>query len=71
MPERAGGPADGRTLICCRCNAALTIRRTEFSYLAHSFFAELPSCPVCGQAFVSEDLVNGRIADVERNLEDK
>jgi hypothetical protein len=58
-------------LVCCRCNARLEIRRTEFSYLAHSFFANLPRCPVCGQAFVSEELALGKIADVERNLEDK
>ncbi|MDR1246539.1 MAG: hypothetical protein LBK57_05860 [Clostridiales Family XIII bacterium] len=62
---------DDPSLICCKCNVALVKSRTSFSYLAHNFFAELPRCPVCGQVFVSEELVRDKIASVEKNLEDK
>jgi hypothetical protein len=58
-------------LECCKCNAELAAGRTNFEYLGHNFFAEIPVCPVCGQIFVSEELARGKIADVEKNLEEK
>lgn len=44
---------------------------TQFTYLGHSFSSELLSCPVCGEVFIDEELVKGRIALVETELEDK
>ena len=32
---------------------------------------ELPCCPVCGRVFISAELAEGRIAEVEQMLEDK
>lgn len=58
-------------LYCARCNRNLEEKRTHFAYLTHSFAADMRCCPVCGQVYIPEDLVKGRIAQVEMTLEDK
>ena len=58
-------------MICNLCNLELEPVNTNFSYLGHSFRADAPRCPGCGQVFISEELVKGRIAEVETILEDK
>jgi hypothetical protein len=63
--------AEARTLICCRCRKPLELRKTDFTYLGHTFYADLPRCPGCGQVYISEELVGSRIAEVEMNMEDK
>ena len=62
---------DSQQLICNPCNLELKPANANFTYLGHSFRAEVPRCPGCGQVFISEDLVKGRIAEVEMELEDK
>ena len=63
---------DGKQkMICSLCNLELTPANVNFSYLGHSFRAEAPRCPGCGQVFISEKLVKERIAAVEMELEDK
>jgi len=63
--------ADEQRPVCCKCQKALEPRRTDFSYLGHSFYADVLRCPGCGQVFIPEDLAKGRIAEVEMQLEDK
>ena len=58
-------------LYCDLCQEALTLQKTHFTYLGHAFLAELPRCPLCGQVYIDEDLVKGRMAQVEMTLEDK
>lgn len=58
-------------LICCQCNVKLELIKTNFIYLRHSFASEVPKCPQCGQIFISEDLVKGKVIPVEHLLEDK
>ena len=58
-------------LKCCKCDVTLEKKKINFDYLAHNFFAEIPACPVCGQVYVTEQLAKGKIADVERHLEEK
>ena len=43
----------------------------QLSYMGNSFTLELPRCPTCGQILIPEDLATGRMAEVERILEDK
>jgi len=62
---------DKKKLICFKCQKELELRKTDFSYLGHSFFTEVPICPACGLVFISEDLVKGRISEVEMQMEDK
>jgi hypothetical protein len=58
-------------IICNTCQCELTLQKVEFHYLGHSFSAELLACPVCRQAFITEDVAYGKMAKVEGELEDK
>ena len=58
-------------LYCDRCDSALVPQKTHFTYLGHAFQAELPRCPVCGQVYIDEEMVKGRMAQVEMALEEK
>ena len=58
-------------LICSLCQCPLEIKRVDFEYVGHTFFADAPRCPRCGQVYLSEELVKGRVAEVEMQLEDK
>jgi hypothetical protein len=64
MPEK-------KKLICWKCKKELEIKKTNFTYLGHSFFTEVPKCPECGLVYISEELVKGRMSEVEMQLEDK
>lgn len=63
--------ADTEKLICNKCNKELELKKTNFTYLGHSFFTDLPKCPKCGMVYLSEEFVKGRMAEVEMQLEDK
>jgi len=58
-------------LKCCKCDVTLVQKKISFDYLAHHFFTEIPACPVCGQVFVAEELAKGKIAELEKHLEEK
>jgi predicted RNA-binding Zn-ribbon protein involved in translation (DUF1610 family) len=60
-----------KMLICNRCRVELEAKKTYFEYLGHSFHADIPRCPECGEVYIPEDLAKGRIAEVEMQLEDK
>jgi uncharacterized protein with PIN domain len=62
---------DKQNMVCNKCNLELVPTNANFSYLGHSFRAEVPRCPGCGQVFIPEKLAKGRIAEVESELEDK
>jgi len=58
-------------LECKKCRVPLEIKKVNFGYLKQNFFAEIPACPMCGQIYVPEELAEGKMADVEKNLEEK
>jgi len=58
-------------LRCGLCDVPLIIKKTVFSYLERSFTHDVPRCPKCGKVFISMELAEGRMAEVERQLEDK
>jgi Zn-finger nucleic acid-binding protein len=62
---------DGEQLICALCDVPLVPSKVSFKYMGHDFYHELPACPRCGQVYISEELVKGKISEVETNLEDK
>jgi hypothetical protein len=45
--------------------------KVEFAYMKGNFAVELPACPNCGLVLVTEALALGKMAEVERILEDK
>ena len=58
-------------IVCGSCKVELVEAPLEFQYLGHQIKHRLPVCPQCGQPFLSEDLVLGRMQTVESSLEDK
>lgn len=58
-------------LICDKCQIQLKKMNVHFSYLNHSFQAEVLRCMACGQVYIPEDFVQNRIKQVEETLEDK
>ena len=63
--------AEKKVIICQKCQKELVPTKTYLSYLGHSFSADILKCPVCGQVYIPEELVKSRIAEVEKELEDK
>jgi hypothetical protein len=62
---------ENKVIICFKCQKELVPTKTFLNYLGHSFSAEIPRCPECGEVYIPEDLVKSRIAEVEMQLEDK
>ena len=56
---------------CIKCNVYMKPEKTVLEYLGHRITHELPRCHKCGQVFVSEELVRGKMREVEIILEDK
>ena len=56
---------------CVRCNMSLVLKKTTFDYMGRSFTHEVPCCPKCGKVFIPPELAEGRMAEVEEQLEDK
>ena len=53
------------------CGEALVVREAPLSYPGATFRVEVPCCPTCGQYFLPESVVLGKMAEVEQALEDK
>jgi hypothetical protein len=45
--------------------------KVDISYLGSAFPVDLPKCPGCGQVYIEEALALGKMAEVEKLLEDK
>ena len=58
-------------LICMRCDKEMVPEKTNFIYMKFAFNYDLPRCPQCGQVYIPEDLVAGKMASVELELEEK
>lgn len=59
------------TLICLQCDVPLELGKVEVGYLGSKFPVDLHHCPRCGQTFIPEELALGKMAEVEKILEDK
>jgi uncharacterized protein YbaR (Trm112 family) len=71
QPEESQEQERQQQLICSRCLVPMERAPVKLSYLNHEFSHELLRCPVCGLAYVPEDLAAGKISEVETLLEDK
>ena len=58
-------------IFCGKCNVQLVLKKTDFQYMRFTFTHEVPVCPVCGQVYLSEELVNGKVKELEKNFEEK
>ena len=63
--------AEERVWKCRKCDEKLVMSKTVFSYLGHAVAHEVPSCPKCGKVFIPKNLAEGKMAEIEEQLEDK
>jgi ribosomal protein S27AE len=63
--------AEARTWKCGKCKEELVVKKIVFSYLGHTVSHEVRACPKCGKVFIPEELAEGKMAEVEEQLEDK
>lgn len=63
--------SEDKTLICGRCGVPLQKKQHTFRYMNRTFGHEVPVCPVCGKPYISRELAEGKMAEVEILLEDK
>lgn len=56
---------------CGKCGVDLVPRKTSFSYLGRTFSHEVLRCPQCGNVLIPRELAEGRMAEVEQQMEDK
>jgi DNA-directed RNA polymerase subunit RPC12/RpoP len=57
--------------LCSKCGLPLEVGKVEVGYLGSMFPVDLYKCPKCGQVLVPEELAEGKMAEVEKLLEDK
>jgi hypothetical protein len=60
-----------RTWKCARCDRELVMKKAVLEYMGHTVAHEVPMCPKCGKIYISEELAEGRMSEVEQTLEDK
>ena len=56
---------------CATCDKALVPKKTVFEYMKRNFAHEVLCCPECGKVFIPKELAEGRMAEVEKLLEEK
>jgi uncharacterized Zn finger protein len=56
---------------CAQCARELETASVTIGYMDSAFQVDLLRCPKCGQVFIPEDLALGKMAEVEKQLEDK
>jgi hypothetical protein len=56
---------------CAKDHVPLEMGRVELTYQGHTFPVDALCCPVCGQPLIAEDMVKGKIREVEQTLEEK
>lgn len=57
--------------VCSKCGAELEEKKVKLKYLGKDFEVELLKCPSCNLVLITEDLAQGKMKEVEKNLEDK
>ena len=62
---------DDRDWMCSRCKMPLVMKKTTFRYLGRNVTHEVSRCPDCGKVFIPQNLAEGRMAEVEQQIEDK
>lgn len=58
-------------IYCACCKVQLQPQKRNLDYLGHRVTHEFLCCPVCGELYIPEELVSGRMREVETMLEDK
>lgn len=61
----------GKQIECLKCGVVMELGNVEVMYLNSKFPIQLPKCPKCGLVYIPEELVMGKMLEVEKALEDK
>jgi hypothetical protein len=64
-------PREAEEWECAACGIPLEMAKVEVGYMGSKYPVNLPRCPRCGLVFVPEQLALGKMAEVEKLLEDK
>ena len=56
---------------CERCQCDLVVGTVAVTYMTNGFTTDLPYCPTCKAVLITERVAAGKMAEVERILEDK
>lgn len=56
---------------CHDCGGELVVGEVAVTYMNNRFTADLPHCSHCKTVLITEALAMGKMAEVERILEDK
>lgn len=56
---------------CDKCDRELVVGAINVAYMGNRFTADLPYCPGCAKVLISEHIALGKMAEVEKLLEDK
>lgn len=64
-------PHESEGWLCAKCWVPLEMRKVEVGYMGSKYPVDLPRCPRCGLVFIPEELALGKMAEVEKLLEDK
>lgn len=62
---------EARNWKCGTCKLELVMKKIVFSYLGQTVAHDVLACPGCGKVFIAEGLAEGKMAEVEGQLEDK
>ncbi len=65
------GPHEAEGWSCAKCGVPLEMQKVEVGYMGSKYPVNLPRCPRCGLVFIPEQLALGKMAEVEKLLEDK
>jgi predicted RNA-binding Zn-ribbon protein involved in translation (DUF1610 family) len=57
--------------LCASCGIPLQPGKVTVSYLNNAYPVEMLRCPRCGLTWVPEEIALGKMAEVEKILEDK
>ena len=64
-------PGEAEGWSCAKCGIPLEMGKVEVAYRGSKYPVALPRCPRCGLVFIPEELAMGKMAEVEKLLEDK
>jgi hypothetical protein len=66
-----GALEEPATVTCASHGVPLEPGKIDVTYQGHTFPIDVLCCPVCGLALIPEELVTGRMLEVEQTLEEK
>ncbi|WP_414151465.1 DVU_1557 family redox protein [Acetobacterium carbinolicum] len=58
-------------IVCLKCNKTMEIKKGKLKYLENIINYEFLTCPECKTIYIPEELVEGKMHEIEMAFEDK